>query len=106
MERRGTGTRTMEKFVVAYAKIQTDKDEITLQGVFFGGLGDDPEEAEQIARDCVNTTKGGTILPKVVKVTSKHAVMDAMFDAFEKFEQVVTYMVESNNTIRRTTKKR
>jgi len=98
-------SRVVTKYLVAYARIQSDKDtDITLQGVYFGGLGETPEEAEQIARDCVNTIKGGTILPKVLKL-DENTVIDAMLDAMEKFEQVTAYMVEADNTIRRSQRK-
>lgn len=93
----------VEKFVVAYAKIVTDKtDGISLAGVFFGGLGDTSEEAEKLAKDCVNTIRGGTILPKVMPIEGNGQLLEAMFDATDKFEQVTAYMVEANDIITRT----
>jgi hypothetical protein len=93
------------KYLVAYARIQSDKDSpITLQGVFFGGIGSSVTEADTIARECVNTIKGGTILPKVLNLDNT-TVIDAMLDAMEKFEQVTAYMVESDNTIKRSNRK-
>lgn len=101
-----TRSVVVTKYLVAYAKIQSDKDsEITLQGVYFGGMGDTPEEAEAIARDCVNTIKGGTILPKVMKIDNPGQVVDVMLDATETFEQVTAYMIEADNTIRRSNKR-
>lgn len=100
------GEEAVSKFLVAYAKIQCDKDaDIALQGVYFGGMGDTPEEAEGIARDCVNTVRGGTILPKIIQLDCKHSVIDGLLDAMEKFEQVTTYMVEADNTYKRTAKR-
>lgn len=97
---------TVTKFLVAYAKIQCDKDsDIALQGVYFGGMGDSPEEAEGIARECVNTIRGGTVLPKIIQIDDKHSVIDGLLDAMEKFEQVTTYMVEADNTYRRSAKR-
>jgi hypothetical protein len=93
----------VEKYVVAYAKIVTDKiDGISLAGVFFGGLGDTSEEAEKLAKDCVNTIRGGTILPKVMPIEGSGQLLEAMFDATDKFEQVTAYMVEANDIITRT----
>ena len=105
-QQRSAGSVTVTKYLVAYARIQSDKDsDITLQGVFFGGIGDSVKEADMIARECVNTIKGGTILPKVLAL-DKSTVIDAMLDATEKFEQVTAYMVEADNTIKRSVAKR
>ena len=90
------------KYIVAYAKIIADKENINLQGVYFGGASSSPEEANAIARNCVNTIRGGTILPKVMPVKGTGQLLDAMFDACERFEQITAYMVESNETIVRT----
>jgi hypothetical protein len=94
------------KHIVAYAKISTDKDKIALQGVYFGGVGDTQIEADAIARECVNTIRGGTILPQVLPLEGQGQLMDAMFDACDKFEQVTAYMVEANDTIMRTSNKK
>lgn len=90
------------KFVVAYAKITMDKDGIALQGVYFGGLGDSMSEAETLARDCVNNVRGGTILPKVVKIDGKEQVLEALYDASDKFEEVTANMQEADAVISRT----
>lgn len=96
----------MEKYLVAYARVTTDKDEgICLQGVFFGGIGGTIEEANDIARDCVNTIRGGTIMPKVLKIEQENQLIDLMLDAADKFERVVELMVETENTLNRNTKK-
>lgn len=94
------------KFLVAYARIQSDKNsEIALQGVYFGGVGNTPEEAECIARECVNTVKGGTILPKIIRLDETNSVIDGLLDAMEKFEQVTAYMVEADSTYKRSVKR-
>jgi len=93
----------MEKFVVAYAKIITDKEDgVSLAGVFFGGLGDTVDEANALAKDCVNTIRGGTILPRVLPIEGDGQLLEAMFDATDKFEQVTAYMIEANEIITRT----
>jgi len=103
--REHAGSGIVTKYLVAYARIQSDKDsEITLQGVYFGGMGDTPEEAEKIARECVNTIKGGTILPKVLLVDTGQ-VIDAMLNVTDTFEKVTSYMVDADNTIRRSSKR-
>lgn len=101
------GIEMADKFLVAYAKIVVDKDEgIALAGVYFGGIGDTPTEAEMIARECVNTVKGGTILPRVVKLQGDGQVVDALCDATEKFERVTADMVESDRIISRGRKRK
>lgn len=97
----------MEKFVVAYAKIVTDKnDGISLAGVYFGGIGSSEQEAASMARDCVNTVRGGTILPRVLPINGNGQLLEAMFDATDKFEQVTAYMIEADEIITRTQSKK
>lgn len=92
----------MEKFVVAYAKITTDKDGIALQGVYFGGMGDTAEEADEMARECVNRVRGGTVLPKVLKIEDNGKILDALYDASDRFEQTTANMQEADRIINRT----
>jgi hypothetical protein len=99
------GNEQVEKFVVAYAKITTDKSGIHLQGVYFGGLGDSPSEADTIARDCVNRIRGGTILPKVQTIDGNHQVLDALYELSDKFEHITVQMQEAEKIIQRTQNK-
>ncbi len=86
----------MESWIVAYAKISIEKGlGVTLQGVYFGGIGRSQIEAEQIARDCVNSIKGGTILPKIVSVNKRHAIIDALYDAADRFEMTTKRMQDA-----------
>jgi hypothetical protein len=94
------------EYLVAYAKIVEDDDGIILQGVYFGGIGTTYEAAEGIARDCVNQVRGGTVLPKVVKLTRPCQVIDALFDAADNFEAITAQMIEADATIRKTHSKR
>ncbi len=95
-----------DKYMVAYAKIVLDKDEgIVLAGVFFGGIEDTLAAAELAAKECVNTIRGGTILPKVIKLGEDCKVIDALYDAADKFERVTTNMIESDKIISRGRRK-
>jgi len=96
----------MDKYLVAYAKITTNKNDINLQGVYFGGMGDTIEEANNIAKDCVNQVNGGTILPKVVKLTEENILLDTLMDISDKFEAVTLQMQEANKIIIRTQAKK
>lgn len=90
----------VEEFVVAYAKIVTDKDDgIILQGVYFGGIGSTMAEAEEIARECVNTIRGGTILPRVIKLDGDGLIIDALYEAAERFDKTVTNMNDANKIV-------
>lgn len=95
----------MEKFVVAYAKITTNKDGICLQGVYFGGVGETIDEANQVAKDCVNRIRGGTILSKVIPIDGKNMLLDALMDASDKFEAITQQMQEAEAIINRTQRK-
>tara|TARA_R110000868_G_scaffold20153_5_gene85602 strand:+ start:3901 stop:4254 length:354 start_codon:yes stop_codon:yes gene_type:complete len=95
-------TWAMEKFVVAYAKIITDKDGVNLEGVYFGGLGNTIEEANEIAHDCVNRIRGGSILSKVLRIDGKHKVLDVLYEASDKFEFQTVQMQEAEKIINRT----
>jgi hypothetical protein len=95
---------TQAAYVVAYAKIVTDKQGIHLNGVFFGGIGDTPEQAHDIARECVNTIRGGTILPRVIQIQEKYKVLDALYEAADKFESTTLQMQEANKIITRSQK--
>jgi hypothetical protein len=92
----------MEKYAVAYAKITTNKDGINLQGVYFGGVGQSLQEANQVAKDCVNRIRGGTILSKVIELNGRNALLDALMDASDKFEAITLQMQEAEAIINRT----
>jgi hypothetical protein len=101
------GTAVAEKYLVAYAKIVVDREQgIALQGVYFGGIGDTLHEAEVIAKDCVNNVRGGTILPKVLKLDGQGRVIDALYEATEKFEKVTANMIEADSIINRGRRKK
>ncbi len=91
------------QYLVAYAKIVVDKTtdaaRIELAGVFFGGIGETQAEAEAIAKECVNTIRGGTILPRVVKLEGDGQLIEALYDATERFERIAANMIEADAII-------
>jgi hypothetical protein len=88
------------KYMVAYAKLTMDRDEgIVLQGVYFGGLGSTKDEADNIARECVNGVRGGTIIPKVMMLNGQHQMIEALYEATEKFEKLTGSMNEADSII-------
>lgn len=91
------------EYVVAYAKFVDSKDEgAVLEGVFFGGVGSTADEADEIAKKCVNSVRGGTILPKISPLDGPEQVIDALYDAAEIFERTEQSMKEAHRTIMRT----
>lgn len=91
------------EYVVAYAKITESKEDgIVLEGVFFGGLGETLDEANKLARECVNNIRGGAIIPKIIPLTGDCQVIDALYDATENFEKIRDQMIEASDTIQRT----
>ena len=87
-------------------RITEDKRKgISLQGVYFGGIGKTLEDAEQIARKCVNEIRGGTVIPKVLKLQGRHEVIDAMHEAFSRFCDIADQMIEADEIISRTKKR-
>jgi len=93
-----------ERIVVAYARFVEDKtDGIFMQGVYFGGIANTVEEAERIAKECVNTTRGGTILPRLVAITGDDSpVLRAMEVAAERFGKLARQMYHAEEVIQRT----
>ena len=97
----------LSQYVVAYAKIIDDKREgIRMQGVYFGGIGDTLEDAEDIAKKCVNEIRGGTIIPKVLPLKAKLCVAEIMYDAERKFDQVAKNMSQAEEIFSKQTGRR
>lgn len=89
-------------FLVAYAKIVEDKDDgVYMQGVYFGGVATDQKKAEQIARECVNTMKGGTILPKIVPINGRDQVLAAMGRVEKRFQELEVQIFHAEDIMSR-----
>lgn len=99
------GTRSpnmVEQYMVVYAKIlNKEPDGIALHDVYFGGIADSMSSAEIIARDCVNTAKGGIIIPKIMQITEENQIIDLMMEVSRKFLTVTQSMIESDRTIKK-----
>lgn len=99
------GGLIMDSWMVAFAKILIDKESgISLQGIYLGGISDSCEGAEQLARDCVNTIKGGTILPRVYKLRDDFTLIDALYEAADRFEIMTQKMQEADSIINKSPK--
>ena len=84
--------------LVTYGKVVDDKVEgIYLAGVYFGGVGETHEYAADIARRCVNSIRGGTIIPKILQMESPNSLLDTMAQARRKFEELERRMIEAED---------
>jgi len=84
---------------VVYGKAVDDKElGVYIEGVFFGGIAQDQNEADQLARICVNGTHGGIAIPKIMPVAGDnlHRVFS---DAVSRFDKVEREMVETEETL-------
>lgn len=88
-------------YVIAFAKVTVDKTGIELQDTYFGGITEDETEAHEMAKECVNRIKGGTILTKVIQTKEKN-VLIALSEAIKKFDITTLQMQEAERIISRT----
>ena len=60
------------------------------------------QEAEAIARQCVDSCRGGgTVMPRILPLDEDGLVIETLYEAEERFEHIVANMVESDETINR-----
>ena len=75
---------------VIYGKVVDDKElGIYIEGVFFGGIAGTQEEAEQLAKTCVNCTVGGVAIPRIIPLGGKnlHQIFKEATVQFDKMER-------------------
>ena len=79
----------MQKLAVMYGKAVDDKEiGIYLEDVYFGGIATTPEEADVLARECVNNIRGGTAIIKIIPVNGKNALLELFDDAKSRFDKI------------------
>lgn len=94
-------------WIVVYAKIIEDKiSDVQLAGVHFGGVANSKTEADKVARDCVNSVKGGTIMPKLYEVSGKHQLPLIMAQANDFFAKREEEMRLTATIVNRSLKRR
>lgn len=92
-------------YLIAYAKISIDKEEgIELQGIYFGGISDTEKEADEIATECVNISKGGTILPTILRLNAPEDLLDTMDIVNSRFEAKTKQMREANEILTKSSR--
>jgi prephenate dehydrogenase len=96
----------MDGYVVVYAKFTECKEKGSeLEGVYFGGYSRTAEEAETLAKSCVNSNRD-YILPKITKISDSCQVVDVLYTSEEYFEKIQKQMTECHETIQRTNTRR
>jgi hypothetical protein len=85
--------------VVIYGKAIDDKElGIYIEGVFFGGIASTPEEADQLAKDCVNHTIGGVAIPRIIPIGNKN-LHEIFREAKIRFDKIEREMVETEDIL-------
>lgn len=90
---------------VVYARLNINKGDLDLHGIYFGGIAETPQEADDLARACVNSVKSHMIIPKVMDMSDGDNLIDVLYDAADKFDNMFKYMVEASETITLSKKK-
>jgi hypothetical protein len=85
--------------VVIYGKAIDDKEiGIYIDGVFFGGIAENQEDAEQLAKECVNYTVGGVAIPKIIPIGRKN-LHEIFKEAKIRFDKIEREMIEAESII-------
>lgn len=85
--------------VVIYGKAVDDKEiGIYIEGVFFGGVARNQEEADQLAKTCVNCTVGGIAIPKIIPIGNKN-LHEIFREAKIRFDKIEREMIETENIL-------
>ncbi|SRR5579885_2807697 len=95
------------QYLALYAKLLVaDRISLHQDTIYLGGTPTATlQEAEQQARDCVNSLSlnaRGTVLPRVFAFRDGETFIDVLYRAQEHFEAVVARMNEANEVIEYT----
>lgn len=98
LDHRHRRLRTITMLVVIYGKVIDDKEiGIYIEGVFFGGVANSQEEADQLAKDCVNCT-GGVAIPKIIPIGDKN-LHEIFLEALRRFDKIEREMIETEDIL-------
>lgn len=88
-------------FIILYAKVIDDKKGlgVMMSDVLIGGFNDDFNEAENIARECVESIRGGMVIPRVMKVDGE--IQDTIANSMKVFNRIAEQMYEVEGFINR-----
>jgi len=86
----------MQKLVVMYGKAVDDKEiGIYLEDVYFGGIANTQNEADAIARECVNNIRGGTAIVKIIPIGDRNVLLELFKDAKSRYDKIEKEMIET-----------
>jgi len=91
-------------FVIYGKAIDDRKSDVRIAGVFFGGAANTKEEAEKIARECVNSTRGSTAIPRLYNINNDGELIKTMDDAIVWFKRKEDQMLSNAEVLSRATK--
>jgi hypothetical protein len=98
---------TKKEYCIAFAKLSlTKEDGIEFYGTFFGGLTGSEQEANNIAMEFINNTKGCTILAQIIPLKEDDFLLEVLDEAHEKFSMKLKYMKEAYDILSKPTRKR
>lgn len=93
-------------YVVVFGKIVEDKaDGVYLSGIYYGGMSNNKPEAEDMARYCIKTIKGGCIVPKIFNSEDGN-VLKIMKQAEKKFIEFERRMIEAEDIYTKSNKRK
>ena len=87
---------------VLYGKVVDDKElGVYLDDVYFGGVAGNTEEADEIARDCMNNVRGGTAVVKTLQIEDGNSLLEVFAEARARFDRMEREMVETEAILER-----
>lgn len=79
-----------------FAKACDDKEiGVYIEGVYFGGVGATTTEADAIAKYCVNNTRGGSAIPKILPMSDGQGLLEIFGIAKERFDKMERQMFDT-----------
>ncbi len=90
----------MTQFLIVYAKAVDDKElGVYIEGVYFGGISDTQADAGFIARACVNGTRGGTAIPKIIPIVGNNSLIALFDESKARFVKLEREMIENEDIL-------
>lgn len=85
-------------YIIAYGKFVDDKDlGVMLSGVYFGGICESEEEADEVACKCVSETQGGMVVTKIIPFNSD--LRTAIKEIESHFDKMADQMYDNEDIL-------
>ena len=90
----------MDSLVVLYAKAVDDKElGIYVEGIYFGGVANNPNHADKIAKVCTNNVRGGTALIRILQIGERNTMLEVFGEARSIFDKQERDMIETEDIL-------